>query len=164
VANDLTVVVFEPMGLAIPLPEGWPVQAAEDGSTLAAVGNDDLGNDLLNPSVTVERKAWSSEWPELVRLAAESLDQMRDEYDGFELLWSKEHLDTGRVVRAYAYKHRQLGAVTQVQALVQAERLVMVTCTAPRETYEQLAETFERIVLGVEPVDPDDIVEEPDDD
>lgn len=160
-ALGLTVLVFEPMGLAIPLPENWSVQAATDGSALSAVGGDELGNDKLNPSVTVERKAWASDWAELARLGSESLEQMRAEYDSFELLWSKEHSDTGRVARAYAYNHAQLGAVTQVQALVQAEHLTVVTCTAPTETYDRLASAFEQIALGVRPVEPDDVIEEP---
>lgn len=156
----LTVLVFEPMGLAVPLPDKWSVQAATDGSALSAVGGDDLGNDKLNPSVTIERKGWASDWPELVRLADESLADMRTDYPHFDLLWSNEHRDTGRVARAFAYEHPHLGAVTQVQALVQAERLALVTCTAPSETYEQLASTFEQIVLGVRVVEPDDVVEE----
>lgn len=157
----LTVLVVEPMGLAVPLPQEWSVQVTTDGTALSAVGGDEFGNDKLNPSVTVERKAWASDWAEIARLGAESLEQMRAEYDGFELLWSKEHSDTGRVTRAYAYNHPQLGEVTQVQALVEAAHLTLVTCTAPTQTYDKLASTFEQIVLGVRPVEPDDVVEEP---
>jgi hypothetical protein len=158
----LTVLVHEPMGIALPLPEGWSVQATEDGSALSAVGGDELGSDRLNPSVTVERKGWSSDWAELVHLAEASLAEMTTGYAGFALLWSREHPDTERVARAYSYEHPQLGAVTQVQALVNAGHLVLVTCTAPSETYDGLASTFERIVQGVQEIDTDDLVEEAD--
>lgn len=151
----LQVVVHEPMSLAIPLPDGWTVQFADDGNALAAVGGDDLGNDLLNPSITVERKAWSGEFAELSKLAEASLDEMRSSYADFNLLWSRERPDIDRVARAYSYTHPHLGPITQVQSLVNATRVVSVTCTAPRETYDQLAETFERIVLSIDEVDPD---------
>jgi len=158
---ELTVLVHEPMGVAVPLPDGWSVQASNDGSTLAAVGGDDLGNDMLNPSITVESKAWASDFAELSLLADASLTDMRADYAEFELLWSRERPDIDRVARAYSYTHAQLGAVTQVQALINAARVIVVTCTAPRETYDRLADTFERIALSVEQVDPDDI--QPDD-
>ena len=70
--------------------------------------------------------------------------------------------ETERVIRAYSYTPDELGPIGQAQALVVAGGLVMVNCTAPAETFDELASTFERITSSIDVVDLDDVVEEPD--
>ena len=159
---ELTVLVHEPMGLAVPVPRGWSVRLDDAGDALAAVAGDDLGNDLLNPSITVERQGAACPWSQLEKLADASLDEMRLLYKEFTLHWTRELPETERVIRAYSYTHDELGPIGQVQALVVAGGLVMVNCTAPAETFDELASTFERITSSIDVVDLDDVVEEPD--
>lgn len=153
---ELATLVYEPFRLAIPIPVAWSVQPSDESDTLTVVGTDEFGNDALNPSITVDRKGPSAPWNQLAYLANASLGEMRSAYQEFHLHWSREMPKERRVVRGYSYIHDELGPVAQVQGLINAGGLMLVTCSAPKETFDQLAATFEQIVTTIEQADPDD--------
>jgi hypothetical protein len=134
------------------MPVGWSVQASDESDGLTIVGTDEFGNDALNPSIRVDRKGPSVPWRQLADLADGSLGEMRSAYLEFHLHWSREMRD--RVVRAYSYVHEDLGLVGQVQGVIDAGGVMLVTCSAPRETFDRLMSTFEQIVTSVEKAPP----------
>jgi hypothetical protein len=146
------------------MPTDWSVQESDEPDTVAVVGPDDLGNHALNPSIRVDRKGPSAPWGQLANLADASLGEMRSSYQSFHLFWSREMPKERRVVRAYSYIHDELGPVAQTQGLVNAGGLMLVTCSAPLETFDRLGATFEQIVTTLEMAHQDDDADEPDPD
>jgi hypothetical protein len=157
---ELTTLVYEPLHLAVPMPVGWSVQASDESESLTIVGTDEFGNDTLNPSIRVDRKGPSVPWRQLADIADGSLGEMRSTYLEFHLHWSREMRD--RVVRGYSYVHEDMGPVGQVQGIIDAGGVILLTCSAPRETFDRLMSTFEQIVTSVEKARPANDADEQD--
>jgi hypothetical protein len=147
-AVGLTPVRDEMLEVSLSLPTGWSVEVEPESSVLTCVAGDDLDSQGLRPSITVEKHPTVG-WDALLQVARGSLADMRQSYDGFALVWSREDRSSSRVVRCYDFDVPGLGRrVRQVQGLVSGEGLFVVNCTRPAEA-APLEDVFAAVVASL---------------
>lgn len=148
---DLTLVDIDELGFSAALPTGWDAELDVEGSGLTVVGDERFADDDYAPSITIERRQAVGGPDDLAALAERSLDEMRVDYDDFELHWSESVDDGQRIVRSYEFDVPELARrVRQVQGLVATDGFLVVNCTSPLSVADLLEPLFKMVIGTLE--------------
>lgn len=148
---DVTALDIDELGITILLPTGWDATLDPEAETLTVVADDDrFADDDYYPSITIERRLALID-TDLAEAAEASLAEMDATYDDFALQWSEMDDSGERLMRSYEFDVPELTRrVRQVQGLVATDGFLIVNCTAPLSSADELEPLWRMVIATLD--------------